>query len=190
MSGASGMRYALRLIEVLEAHSIELHVVISEAGVRVLHEEEELKVSSSAGTATQLIGRESSKIIFYPPKDIGAAIASGSFRCDGMVVCPCSMGTVGSIANGISSNLLQRAAEVTLKESRPLILIPRETPLSAIHLSNLSKLSLAGVKIVPAMPGFYHRPTTIEELIDMMVMKITDAMGLDIALVPRWKDAK
>ena len=187
ISGASGMRYARRLIDVLEAAGLELHLVISEAGLRVMAEEEGLKTSASQLSADALIGRESSRVKFYPSKDIGAAIASGSFKVAGMVICPCSMDTLASIATGVSMNLLQRAADVTIKERRPLILVPRETPLSAIHLENMLKLARLGVAIVPAMPGFYHSPKNIEELVDMQVMKITDQMGLALSLVKRWR---
>ena len=187
ISGASGMRYALRLIDVLESNNIGLHIVMSDAALRVLAEEEGIKLSPSALSAATLIGRESEKITFHSSKDIGAPIASGSFPVKGMVVCPCSMDTVGAIANGISLNLLQRAADVTIKERRPLVLVPRETPLSAIHLENMLKLARLNVAIVPAMPGFYHRPTSIEELIDMQIMKVTDQMGLKIDLAKRWQ---
>ncbi len=181
------MRYSLRLLDVLESSGLRLHVVMSEAAMRVLAEEEGIKLSPGQLSSIALIGRESEHITFYPVKDIGASLASGSFPVTGMVICPCSMETVAAVANGISMNLLQRAADVTIKERRPLILVPRETPLSAIHLENMLKLSRLGVAIVPAMPGFYHQPQTIEELIDMQVMKITDQMGLSIDLVKRWK---
>lgn len=181
------MRYALRLLDVLESHNVFLHVVMSEAALRVLAEEEDKKLSSTHPSLEQLIGRASERVTFYPPKDIGAAIASGSFPVSGMVVCPCSMDTVAAIANGISMNLLQRAADVTLKERRPLILVPRETPLSAIHLENMLKLARLGVAIVPAMPGFYHKPHSIEQLIDMQVMKIADQMGITISIAKRWR---
>lgn len=187
ISGASGMRYARRLIDVLEAAGFELHLVISDAALRVMAEEEGIKTSASQISSEALIGRESSRVKFYPSKDIGAAIASGSFKVAGMVICPCSMDTLASIATGVSMNLLQRAADVTIKERRPLILVPRETPLSAIHLENMLKLARLGVAIVPAMPGFYHSPTSIEELVDMQVMKITDQMGLSLSLVKRWR---
>lgn len=187
VSGASGMRYSLRLLDVLESAGCQLHVVISEAALRVLAEEEGIKISPGQVSSTVLIGRDSERMTFYPIKDIGASLASGSFPVTGMVVCPCSMETVAAIASGISMNLLQRAADVTIKERRRLILVPRETPLSAIHLENMLKLSRLGVSMVPAMPGFYHQPKSIEELVDMQVMKITDQMGFSIDLVKRWK---
>jgi flavin prenyltransferase len=189
MSGASGMRYALRLLSCLNEHPDirELHVVISEAGLRVLSEEENIKLSFSALSTKTLINQDSSKITFYNIKDIGASIASGSFITDGMVVVPTSMATVGAISHGMPQNLLQRAADVVLKEKRRLILVPRETPLSSIHLENLLKLSQMGTVILPAMPGFYHKPTALEDIVDMLVMKIMDSMGLDNQLVSRWE---
>ena len=126
--------------------------------------------------------------ILYNVKDIGARIASGSALFSGMVVVPCSMGTLGAISSGLCQNLIHRAADVTLKEGRKLILVPRETPLSAIHLENMLKLSRIGAVILPAMPGFYHQPVAISDLVDMLVMKILDQMGLSSNLVTRWKE--
>ena len=186
VTGASGMKYALRLIEVLSGQGIESHVVFSEAALRVLAEEEGKKLSSAKFKSENLFGRELPHITFYSHRDIGAAIASGSFVTEGMVICPCSMGTLGAVASGLSQNLVQRAADVTLKEGRKLIIVPRETPLSAIHLENMLKLSKLGVKICPAMPGFYHKPKSIEDLVDMQVMKILDQMGVNSDLVRRW----
>lgn len=182
------MRYALRLLKALGEHENihEVHVVISEAGHRVLYEEEDIKLSSANLSEKSLIDGDSGKLIFHNPKDIGASIASGSFQVDGMVIIPCSMSTLGSIAHGIPQNLLHRAADVVLKENKRLILVPRETPLSAIHLENMLKLSRLGVVMLPAMPGFYHKPQTINELIDMQVMKVLDCMGISNDLVKRW----
>jgi len=185
ITGASGMRFVLRMLEVLSQDNFELHVVISDAGIRVLDEEEGIRVGSDF---SNLLSEKKENIIFHKSKDIGASIASGTFKNEGMVICPCSMSTVGAIANGLSMNLVHRAAEVTLKEKRSLVIVPRETPLSLIHLKNLTVLSEAGVSIVPAMPGFYHKPKTIEELVDMMVMKILDVMKINSDLVSRWKE--
>ncbi|MCB0319934.1 MAG: UbiX family flavin prenyltransferase [Bdellovibrionales bacterium] len=186
ITGASGMPYALRLVEVLSQHVDEVHIVFSEAGLRVLHEEQGLKLKSSRLTPEAIIGRSAKNIFFYDNKDIGAAIASGSFLTTGMVIVPCSMGTLGAMSSGICHNLITRAADVTLKERKQLVIVPRETPLSAIHLENLLKLSKLGVSIVPAMPGFYQQPETLSDLVDMMVMKILDQMGIHLRLVPRW----
>lgn len=188
LTGASGMRYGLRLLDVLSAADVELHVVISEAGLRVLAEEEGIKCSFSMVSSEALLGETRQGIYFYNPRDIGARIASGSFLVDGMVVAPCSMGTLGAVASGISQNLVHRAAEVTIKEQRKLILVPRETPLSTIHLENMLKLSRIGVSLIPAMPGFYHQPATIADLVDMLVTKILDVMHIENSLVRRWQE--
>jgi 4-hydroxy-3-polyprenylbenzoate decarboxylase len=177
ITGASGGIYGLRLIEVLKQAGCEIHAVVSEHGWQVL--EYECGISQQEFVA---------KVDFlHDIKNIGACIASGSFKTDAMVVVPCSMRTLGSIANGIADNLLSRAADVMLKEGRKLVIIPRETPLNAIHLSNMLILSRLGVRIVPASPGFYHRPTTLNEVIDMMVGKICDTIGIDHDLFPRWQ---
>ena len=173
LTGASGMRYGLRLIDVLSTTLSKVHVVFSEAALRVLAEEDGLKISATRLSAEALFGREQDNVVFYRPRDIGAAIASGSLPIDGMVICPCSMNTLAAVASGISENLIQRAADVTMKEGRKLLIVPRETPLSQIHLENMLRLSRVGASIIPAMPGFYHEPATITDLVDMMVMKIT-----------------
>jgi 4-hydroxy-3-polyprenylbenzoate decarboxylase len=186
VTGASGIRYALRLIQVLGGAKIEQHIVFSDAALRVMLDEEGESVSH-ANLADFISSRTGAVTRCYNPRDIGAAIASGSFIVRGMVVCPCSMGTLGALAHGLSHNLVHRAADVTLKEGRKLILVPRETPLSAIHLENMLKLAQYGAAIVPAMPGFYHRPNSLEEIIDMQVMKILDQMEIRVDLVKRWE---
>lgn len=192
VTGASGIRYALRLIEVLSLVGVEQHVVFSDAALRVWHDEEGVGVShANLQQALLPEGRPATAAIHcYNPRDIGASIASGSFQAQGMVICPCSMGTLGAVAHGLSQNLVQRAADVTLKERRRLIIVPRETPLSAIHLENMLTLARCGAAVVPAMPGFYHRPQTLQELIDMQVMKVLDQMGISSELVPRWTGKK
>ncbi len=193
ITGASGTVYARRLVKLLGEHVAEATVdlVISEAGFRVLREEDGIKISASAASEkiAELFDIEAARLRIHHANDIGATIASGTYRTAGMVVIPCSMGTLGAIASGHSQHLVHRAAEVTLKERRRLILVPRETPLSPIHLENLLKLSRIGVAIVPAMPGFYHQPQTLTELVDMMVMKVLDQMGYHISPVPRWKES-
>lgn len=177
ITGASGAIYGLRLIEVLKEAGCEIHAVVSEHGWQVLDYE--------CGISPQEIKE---KVAFlHDIKNIGACIASGSFKTDAMVVVPCSMRTLSSISNGIADNLLNRAADVMLKEGRKLIIVPRETPLNAIHLANMLKLSQLGVRILPASPGFYHRPTTLNQMIDMMVGKISDSIGIDHDLFPRWQ---
>ena len=191
ISGASGSIYGRRLIEaILElspTHQVE--VIVSEAALRVMREEENRAVSIGKLSAEQLIGKADERIIVHSNRNIGASIASGSYPVEGMAICPCSMNTLAAVAHGISENLIQRAADVTLKEGRRLILVPRETPLSAIHLENMLTLNRAGARIVPAMPGFYHEPKSIAELVDMMVMKILDQMGIESELVSRWGKA-
>lgn len=176
VSGASGAIYAYRLIQVLADSGIEVHFVASKAGLEVL----EYECSLTMVRLTQMVHK------VYDVNRIDSAIASGSFPCEAMVVVPCSMKTLGSLANGIAGNLLTRAADVTLKEGRKLVLVTRETPMHAIHLENMLKLSHAGARIVPACPGFYHRPKTIEELVDMMVSKICDTLNVNNDLFKRW----
>ena len=188
ITGASGMRYAKRFIQVLSGYVDEVHVAVSDAGFRVLREEEGIKTSPGHISTVQLYGEHSSNVSFHDHRDIGAACASGSSRYDGMVVIPCSMATLGAIAHGVAQNLIHRSAEVTMKEGRRLILVPRETPLTAIHLENMLKLARLGVTILPAMPGFYHQPASIDSLVDMLVMKVLDVMGIESSLVPRWRE--
>ena len=188
VTGASGVRYARRLLEVLPGLIDEVHVVFSEAALRVLNDEEGIAVSSSALSYEKLFGSKADNVTFYPCRDIGARIASGSMLTSGMVVIPCSMSTLGALAHGIPTHLVHRAADVTMKEGRPLIIVPRETPLSPIHLENLLTLARYGVRVVPAMPGFYNRPESVEELVDQFVMKVLDSMGVKHSLGRRWKE--
>ena len=177
ITGASGSRYALRLIEVLAERGIEVHAVVTESGMRVLDYE--------CGVSAEELARRVT--VLYPNADVGAAIASGSFHMDAMIVVPCSMKTAGAIAHGITDDLLSRAADVTLKEGRRLLLVPRETPMHEIHLENLLRLARAGAIIMPAAPGFYHRPETLDDLVDMMVGKILDRLGIEAELYTRWR---
>ena len=180
ITGASGSIYGVRLIEVLKETNCEVHAVVTKSGWQVMEYECGISKVDFAKRVDAL----------HDVDNIGAAIASGSFKNDAMVIVPCSMKTLGSIAHGIADNLLTRAADVTLKESRPLIIVPRETPVNAIHLENMLKLSRLGVRIIPACPGFYHRPQTIEDIIDMLVGKICDSMGIEHTLFERWTGAK
>lgn len=182
------MRYALRLMEVLPELVREVHVVFSDAAMRVLNDEERMPLSPSNLSYEKLIGREASNVTFYNPRDIGARIASGSMLATGMVVIPCSMATLGAIAHGIPTHLVHRAADVVMKEGRRLVLVPRETPLSPIHLENMLKLSTYGVRIVPAMPGFYHQPKTVDDMVNQFVMRVLDSMGVPNSLGTRWKE--
>jgi 4-hydroxy-3-polyprenylbenzoate decarboxylase len=131
-------------------------------------------------------GGDWSSVTVYPDSDRGARPASGSHRTAGMVICPCSMGTVSAVAQGSSRSLVERAADVTLKERRRLVLVPRETPFSLVHLRNLTAVTEAGAVVIPAAPGFYHRPSTIDQLVDFIVQRVVDQFDLDIQLAPRW----
>ena len=177
ITGASGSVYAVRLIDVLREQGIEVHAVITASGQRVLAYE--------CGVTMEELSRRVD--VLYPNDDVGAAIASGSFRMDAMVILPCSMKTAGAIAHGVTDDLLTRAADVTLKEGRRLLLVPRETPMHEIHLENLLRLARAGAVIMPAAPGFYHRPETLDDLVDMMVGKILDRLGIEAELFTRWR---
>lgn len=177
ITGASGSVYAVRLIDVLREQGIEVHVVITDSGQRVLDYE--------CGVTMEELSRRVD--VLYPNTDVGAAIASGSFRMDAMVILPCSMKTAGAIAHGVTDDLLTRAADVTLKEGRRLLLVPRETPMHEIHLENLLRLARAGAVIMPAAPGFYHRPETLDGLVNMMVGKILDRLGIEAELFTRWR---
>jgi 4-hydroxy-3-polyprenylbenzoate decarboxylase len=192
VTGASGVCYARRLLTVLPSLVDEVHVVFSESALRVLHDEEGIAASASSLSLDLLCGEgmaaKSPNVTFYNPRDIGARIASGSMRTSGMVVIPCSMSTLGALAHGVPAHLVHRAADVMMKEGRRLILVPRETPLSAIHLNNMLTLARYGVAIVPAMPGFYTRPKSLDEVIDQVVMKVLDSMGIEHSLGKRWKE--
>ena len=177
ITGASGSVYAVRLIDVLREQGIEVHAVITASGQRVLAYE--------CGVTMEELSRRVD--VLYPNDDVGAAIASGSFRMDAMVILTCSMKTAGAIAHGVTDDLLTRAADVTLKEGRRLLLVPRETPMHEIHLENLLRLARAGAIIMPAAPGFYHRPETLDDLVDMMVGKILDRLGIEAELFTRWR---
>ncbi|WP_166239366.1 UbiX family flavin prenyltransferase [Paenibacillus turpanensis] len=188
ISGASGAVYGIRLCEALLSLGEEVRLVITDAGWRVLKDEHGWQVTNRLETLQAKFDGLPGSWRYYPIQDIGAGIASGSYRTKGMVVIPCSMGTLGAIAGGLSDNLLERAADVMLKEGRKLILVPRETPVHAIHLQNMLTLAQMGATIVPAMPGFYHQPTSIEQMIDFMVGKVLDCMDIDHDLYKRWGD--
>ena len=190
VTGASGVRYALRLLEVLPQLVEEVHVVFSDAALRVLNDEEGIAINPATLGYEKLFNTAAPNVTFYNSRDIGARIASGSMLATGMVGIPCSMATLGALAHGIPSHLVHRAADVTMKEGRKLILVPRETPLSQIHLQNLLTLSRCGVTIVPAMPGFYTKPSSVEELVDQFVMKVLDSMGVEHSLGQRWKEPR
>ena len=188
LTGASGTIYGRRLLHALVSHipEIKLEVILSDAALRVMREEDELKVSTTNLTIKELIGFDAPGVTIHNNKNIGATIASGSYLTAGMVVVPCSMRTLAAISNGLCENLIHRAADVVIKEGRKLIIVPRETPLSAIHLENMLKLSKMGVGMIPAMPGFYNQPKTISDLVDGLILKIIDQMGFEIDIAKRW----
>ena len=189
ITGASAVVYGVRLLEVLaKREDMEIHLTISSSGARALWEELKIEVDINDFKLPSLIGIDTDQIIYHHESDIGASIASGSFRTEGMIVVPCSMGTVASIAAGISRNLIQRAADVCIKERRKLVIVPRETPLSSIHLENMLKLSRVGVCVLPAMPGFYHFPKSVDDQINFVVTKILDQFDIDSGLTQRWKE--
>jgi flavin prenyltransferase len=182
LTGASGAPYGLRLLQVLATHKVPVWLIPSSHGMRLLRDECGIDSMASLQAATG----EWSSVTVFPDDDRGALPASGSQRTGGMVICPCSMGTVAAVAGGTSRSLVERAADVTLKERRRLILVPRETPLSLVHLRNLVAVTEAGALVIPAAPGFYHRPTQIAELVDFIVQRILDHLELDIEIGRRW----
>jgi len=192
ITGGSGAPYALRLLNALAAAGHDVHAVISPAGEKVMQLESGIRLGKTLrdreAALLQAAGVEAGwgSVRLFDHMNLAAPISSGSFRWSGMVVVPCSTGTLGRIASGISSNLIERAADVALKERRPLVLVPRETPLSEIHLRNMLSLRRAGADILPAMPAFYHRPKTIADMVDMIVGRILDRLGVDNALFYRW----
>ena len=177
-SGASGVIYGIRLLEILHSINIQTYLIMSEWAKR--------NIETETHKTFEYVKSLSS--VNYDNFKLDAAVSSGSFLHDGMVIVPCSMKSLSSIANGYDDTLISRAASVTLKESRTLILVPRETPLSRIHLENMIKLQDAGAIILPAMPGFYHKPSTIDEIIDHLVGKILDQLKIRHELFTRWKD--
>jgi 4-hydroxy-3-polyprenylbenzoate decarboxylase len=187
MTGASGAIYATRFLEQAAAHYEKIYVLASEQALQVVTTELERPVNERSLSTETLLGRHYENITFLNKKNYFSPPASGSFRHDGMVVVPCSMGTAGRIAHGISDDLLTRAADVCLKERRRLILVVRETPWNLIHLRNMTQLAEAGATILPAAPGFYYRPKTIEELADTVVARILQQLGVDQKVMPQWQ---
>ena len=212
LTGASGSIYGVRLIDVLISAGINVHTTISPAAVEVFKREQGLQLDLNNFHPGQLLDdvhrhihdsrsrkpgetvdsmsrdhkRNTGKLIYHHYRDYSAGIASGSFLTGGMVICPCSMGTLASVATGQSQNLIHRAADVHLKERRKLIVVPRETPLSVIALENMKRLAEAGAIILPAMPGFYHNPESIDDLVDFIVARICDHLGVEHNLTNRW----
>lgn len=193
ITGASGSIYAQRLLSKLDScpEVSVVDLVISQAGIRVVREELGINVAGTESRAVrELIGRDSDKIVIHPASDIGATIASGSYLSDAMIVVPCSMSSLAMIATGVTRDLIHRAADCMLKENRTLILVPRETPLNAIHLENMLKLARLGVRIVPAMPSFYHYPQTIDDLVEHFTHRLLDHLGVDHEQKTRWEGSR
>ena len=190
-TGASGAPYGLRLLEQLLAAGVAVELIVSKAAQVVLAEETDLELPAQPEGMRQALRERypgPGELRVYGREQWTAPVASGSNAADTMVVCPCTSGTVAAIASGASDNLIERAADVMLKERRPLILVPRETPLSVIHLDNLSRLAHMGVTILPANPGFYHRPETVQDLVDFVVARILDHLAVPHTLVARWAE--
>ncbi len=183
ITGASGAPYAVRLLESLATHHVPTWLLVSTHGWRLLAEECGLKDDAALRKATG----DWECVRLFNDADRGAEPASGSVKTLGMVVCPCSMGTLAAIAHGTSRSLIERAADVTLKEGRKLVLVPRETPLSLVHLRNMTLAAEAGAVVLPAAPGFYQRPREIGQLVDFIVQRIVDHLGLEIRLTQPWQ---
>jgi 4-hydroxy-3-polyprenylbenzoate decarboxylase len=190
LTGASGSPYALRLLEVLLRAERDVHLVISPAAVEVMEREIDCKVQLDRFEPRDLFGPAAdldfSRLHYHHYRNFQAGIASGSFLTAGMAVCPCSMGTVAAIAHGVSENLIHRAADVHLKERRRLVLVPRETPLGLIQLRNLATVAEAGAIVLPAMPAFYTRPQSLKDMVDFIVGRICDHLGVEHRLFERW----
>jgi 4-hydroxy-3-polyprenylbenzoate decarboxylase len=192
ITGASGARYGLRLLECLLRVDVRVYLLISQAGQIVLKMETGLEVPSQPGEAQRffagLYQARPGQLRVFGRQQWTAPVASGSNPPDAMVVCPCTTGTLATIAGGMSQDLIDRAADVTLKEGRPLILVVRETPFTAVHLENMLRLARAGAAIMPANPGFYLNPAGIDDIIDFMVARVLDHLAIPHTLLPRWGD--
>ena len=186
ITGASGAPYAVRLLQQLAVAHRPVSLIVSKYGLRLLETESGI---SSIDELRKTVGKDAwdSCVETFSNEDRGAPPASGSALTAGMIVCPCSMGTLSAISVGASRSLIERAADVTLKERRKLILVPRETPLSAIHLGNMLRLTRAGAVVMPASPGFYHRPQQVSDMVDFVVARILDQLGVEQTLVKRWE---
>ena len=187
MTGASGVIYGKRLVEVLADTKYHVHLTLSSACQVALHEELEIEIDRDAFRLEDLLGRAAPNIEYHHIADIASSICSGSYITQGMAVVPCSMGTLAAISMGLSNNLIERAADVCMKQRRPLLVMPRETPLSTLHLENMLKLSQLGACVMPAMPGYYHRPESVQDQVDFMVSKVLDFFGIPNELIQRWR---
>lgn len=186
VTGASGGIYAIRFLRQAIQHFTELYLIATDQAIQVFQTELGLEISRETLTAEQLLGASYSGVRVLQPRDYFSPPASGSFRHDGMVIIPCSMGTLGRIAQGISDDLLTRSADVCLKERRPLILVVRETPFNLVHLRNMVQACEAGATILPANPSFYTRPQTVEAVVDTVIARVLQQLGVAHHLVPEW----
>ncbi|SHL88068.1 flavin prenyltransferase UbiX [Vreelandella subglaciescola] len=190
LTGASGVQYALRLIDVLVNAGHEVWVMVSKAAHMVIATETDTTLPAAPARLEKALmarsGAASGQIRCFGREDWMAPVASGSGAPSAMVICPCSTGTLSAVATGASNNLIERAADVAIKERRTLVMVPRESPFSPIHLEHMLTLSRLGVVILPAAPGFYHRPASIDDLIDFIVARILNQLGIEHALMPRW----
>lgn len=195
ITGASGLIYAVRALKFLLQADYAIDLVASKAVYQVWQAEQAIRMPSD-GVQQERFWRQQAgvevggRLTCHPWSNVGATIASGSFRTLGMLILPCSMSTVGKLAMGLSSDLLERAADVQLKEGRKLVLVPRETPFSLIHLRNLTTLAEAGAKIVPAIPAWYHNPQTIEDLVDFVIARALDQLDIDCVPLQRWQGGR
>ena len=191
ITGASGAVYGVRLIGELLKRGDDVHAVVSPPGFLVI--EEELGLKGADGDAVKKHieeaagGKAPGTLHMHGHDDLLCTLASGSAKIEAMVICPCSMGTLARVATGVSGNLIERAADCMIKEARPLVIVPRETPLSPIHLENMTKLSRIGVRVVPAMPAFYHHPESVDDMVEFVVGKVLDALGIENELFKRWQ---
>lgn len=191
ITGASGSVYGLRVLEeLLRAPGVEVHLTLSAAARKVLAVEHGIAVDLERFDARALGVKPGKRLVYHHHEDVSAPPASGSFRLAALAVVPCSMGCAGRIAHGISGDLVERAADVMLKERRPLVLVPRETPLSAIHLENLAALARHGATVLPAAPGFYGKPKSVEDLVDFIVARVLDHLDVPHKLGPRWGEKR
>lgn len=190
ITGASGSPYALRLLQVLLQKGHNVYLLISGDGLKIVNDETGVMLKGSETDVQYALERQfdlkEGQLRYFDEDNMYAPIASGSAPVDAMIMIPCSMKALAAVANGFASNLIERAADVTLKEKRKLVLVPRETPLSAIHLRNMLTLSEMGCSIIPAMPAFYHHPKHLQDLVDFIVARVLDSLGIENDLSPRW----
>lgn len=191
ITGATGSVYGIRLLEVLNRNGAGVDLILSEAAKIVMREEMGIDLPPEAAASRDTLGKafemDTETLAVFGNRDFETPPASGSHPAEGMIIAPCTMGTLAAVACGLADNLIRRAADVMIKQRRPLILLPRETPLSTLHLENMLKLSRLGVVILPPMPAFYHKPESIDDLVDYVVGRVLDVIGMDHSLYRRWK---